>query len=66
MLQSRGAVITFGAGLLAYRELDNALGLTARAGEVLADVRTGKNGRRVPVGLLRQSVFRCLVGAMRA
>src|SRR5437660_2823403 len=55
MLQFRGSVVTSDAGLLAYRELDEALGLTTTAGEMLADARTGKNGRHALVGLLRQS-----------
>ena len=50
------------AGLLAYRELDDALGLTVLASDVLADSRTGKNGWHGVVGLLRQSVFGRLAG----
>jgi len=62
MLQSRGSVVTSNAGLLAYRELDDALGLSDLAVERLADARTGKNGRHALVGMLRQSVFGRLAG----
>ncbi len=43
-LEFHGATVTSDAGLLAFRELDDALGLTAIAAEVLADPRTGRNG----------------------
>jgi hypothetical protein len=61
-LQFRGSVVTSDAGLLAYRELDDALGLSDLACERLADVRTGKNGRHALVGMLRQAVFGRLAG----
>jgi Transposase DDE domain group 1 len=62
LLQFRGSTITSDAGLLAYRELDDALHLTDTAANTLADVRTGKNGRHRLAGLLRQAVFGRLAG----
>src|SRR5258707_4734017 len=55
MFQFRGSVVTSDSGLLAYRELDDALGLTEMAGDVLADARSGKNGRHALAGLFRES-----------
>jgi hypothetical protein len=52
MLQFRGYVVTSDAGYIAYRELDDALGLSAMAGEMLADARTGRNGRQALQGLV--------------
>ena len=49
-------------GLLPYRELDDAMRLTDTGGDMLADARTGRNGRDRLVGLLRQSVFGRLAG----
>jgi hypothetical protein len=62
MVQFHGSVVTSDAGLLAYRELDDALGLSSSAGDRLANARTGKNGRHALVGMLRQSVFGRLAG----
>ena len=52
MLQFRGSTITSDAGLLPYRELDDAIGLTDTGADTLADARTGKNGRHRLPGLL--------------
>ena len=44
-LEFRGSTITSDAGLLPYRELDDAIGLTDTGAGTLADARTGKNAR---------------------
>ena len=43
--------------LLAYRELDDTVGLTATAASTLAEGRRGKNIRHRLLGLLRQAVY---------
>src|SRR5450755_3985437 len=61
-LEFHGSRITSDAGLLAYRELDDALGLSDLAGAALSECRRGKNTRHMLTGLLRQSVFGRLAG----
>ena len=51
MRRGRGSVITSDGGLLVYRELDDALGLTDTGADTLADARTSKNGRHLLGGL---------------
>src|SRR4051812_6375300 len=61
-LEFHGARITSDGGLLAYRELDDALDLTATAASTLAEGRHGKNIRHRLLGLLRQAVYGRLAG----
>ena len=61
-LEFHGARITSDGGLLAYRELDDALGLTDIAITKLLDGRRGRNARHTLGGLFRQSVFGRLAG----
>jgi hypothetical protein len=57
-----GSYISSDGGLLLHRELDDALGLTGMAADLLADPRTGKNGRHHLAALLWQSIFSRLAG----
>src|SRR3954466_9913143 len=61
-IEFHGTRITSDGGLLAYRELDDALGLTATAASALAEGRRGKNIRPRLLGLLRQAVYGRLAG----
>jgi len=61
-LEFHGSKITSDGGLLAYRELDDALGQTEVAGDVFDDIRSGKNGWHGMTGLFRRSVFGRLGG----
>jgi len=61
-LEFHGARITSDAGLLAFRELDGALGLTEMTPTCLQDTRGGRNVQHELVPLLRQSVYSRLAG----
>ena len=56
-LEFHGTKVTSDAGLLVYRELDEALALTGAIDSELREVRTGKNTQHDLVALLRQSVY---------
>ena len=61
-LEFHGTNVTSDAGLLAYRELEEALGLMAMIQSELRDMRTGKNTRHGLAALLRQSIYSRLAG----
>ena len=61
-VEFHGATVSSDAGLLAYREVDDALALTAAAGATLHDWRTGTNIRHSRTALLRQSIYSRLAG----
>jgi len=61
-LEFHGTKVTSDAGLLAYLELDEALGLTSAIDSELRDNRTGKNTRHSIAALLRKSIYSRLAG----
>ncbi len=61
-LQFHGAKLSSDGGLIVFRELDDALGLTEMASWELLDTRTGKNSRHNLLAMFRQSVFGRLAG----
>src|SRR4030042_6792329 len=61
-LEFHGSKVTSDSGLLAYRELDEALALTSTIGSELRDIRTGKNTQHGLAALLRQSIYSRLAG----
>ncbi len=61
-LKFLGSQITTDAGLLAYRELDEALGLAEMADDLLGDSRLGNNKQHQLLPLLRQSIYSRLAG----
>jgi hypothetical protein len=61
-LEFRGTQLSSDGGLLVTRELDDALGLSDLASDVLRDSRPGKNTVHRLDGLFRQSVYGRLAG----
>ncbi len=61
-LEFHGSRVTSDGELLAYRELDDTLGLMDAAAGGLQDGRRGRNGWHAIDGMLRQSVFGRLAG----
>ena len=57
-----GSKVTSDAGLLAYRGLDEALGLTEMGADLLTDSHQGSNKQHLLIPLLRQSIYSRLAG----
>ncbi len=61
-LEFHGAKVSSDAGLLPYRDLDDAAQLTGSGAAELFDFRTGTNVQHGMTALLRQSVYSRLAG----
>jgi hypothetical protein len=61
-LQFHGTKLSSDGGLLLFRELDDALGLSQMTSWELRDKRTGKNSRHGMLAMFRQSVFGRVAG----
>ena len=61
-LEFHGSKFTSDAGLLAYRDLNAALGLTVLGENLLRDARTGKNTQHSMLAQMRQSISSRLAG----
>ncbi|MBA7688723.1 IS1380 family transposase ISApr8 [subsurface metagenome] len=61
-LEFHGSKVTSDGGLLAYRDLDDALGLFNSVSAVFIDNRAGRNIQHAMPTLLRQSVYSRLAG----
>jgi len=61
-LEFHGTKVTSDAGLIAYRDLDEVLGLTTMIESELTDNRTGKNTQHGCLAMLRQSIYSRLAG----
>ena len=57
-LECHGSTISGDGGLLAYRQLDEAFGLTLMADDGLADLRRPSNVQHGLTALLGQSIYR--------
>ena len=56
-LEFNGTKVTSDGGLLAYRDIDDALGLFNSVSTIFSDIRTGRNIQHDMPTLLRQSIL---------
>jgi hypothetical protein len=63
-LEFHGTKVTSDAGLLAYQELDEALGLIAMIHPELRDIRPGKNTQHGVAAMLRQAIYSLILSGL--